>query len=1084
MKNNFYVSRVVFLLAMMLTLSWVALGQDQKVTGTVSDAKGGGIPGVSVVIKGTTSGTTTDGNGAFSISVKSGNAELVVTSVGYVSKTVAVGNRSSIAISLDEDVSQLNEVIVTGYASQRKKDITGAVAVVSAKELTAVPAASLTQMLQGRASGVTVGNDNSPGGGTMVRVRGFGSTNNNSPLYVIDGVPTQGTLNQINPNDIESMQVLKDASAASIYGARAANGVVIITTKRGGEGEPKISFDMYTGTQQLGKTLDLLNTKELGQYYYESQIGAGRPAGTSPSAQYRFSPDGTQTIADYIYPNVYGALPANFTYTNDIADPKLGVTAFNITKANKAGTDWQREIFGPAKISNYQIGATGGSKNGKYAISGSYFDQEGILRYTGYKRYSVRANTEFKKGAITFGENFTVSYDERQGVPSGNNSESNPIMFAIRIQPIIPVFDITGGPAELGGTNTSFLNGFAGSRGSNLGNAPNPLARQYRERDNPVKATHIFGNVFGEVEIIKDLKARTSLGFEYNNFNQSSFFNRDIEAAEARNTNSLTVSNSYDRAITWYNTLNYTKTLGDHNFNLLVGTESVSTYGFSFGAQRSSFAFDDLSYRYLNNGSAAGLTNAGSGATITALFSQFGKFNYSYKEFLLADFTLRRDGSSRFSPAYRYGVFPAFSVGARLSELAFMKDLTFVNDLKVRGGWGKTGNQLIPNVYNAYTLFTPDPNNNAYDIGGAGNAISSGFDIAQFGNSNGRWETNTSTNIGLDATLMNSKLDIAFDWYTRTTSDMLTQVPIPRSSGTAGIPYVNIGEVNNTGIDLNVTYRDQIGDFRYTISGQISQYKNNVVKLNDDPLAQIFGFSTRLPAISLTKAGLPIASFFGYVVEGVLKDDAAAAAAVQIPGYTRAGVFKFKDVNGDGKINASDRTIIGNPHPDFTYGLNVNLGYKNWDLTVFAQGVQGNELFNYLKYWTDFNTFQGNRSKDMLYNSWKAQGDVAMLPRLNANDTFSQQISTYFVEDGSYMRLKNIQLTYTVPTTVLKKIRLSSMQIYVQGQNLLTLTGYKGLDPDINIRNSGADNQDIHMGIDEGAFPVSKSYNVGLRVGF
>jgi TonB-linked SusC/RagA family outer membrane protein len=1068
----------------MLTLSWVALGQDQKVTGTVSDAKGGGIPGVSVVIKGTTFGTTTDGNGAFSISVKSGNAELVVTSVGYISKSVTVGNRSSIAISLDEDVSQLNEVIVTGYASQRKKDITGAVAVVSAKELTAVPAASLTQMLQGRASGVTVGNDNSPGGGTMVRVRGFGSTNNNSPLYVIDGVPTQGTLNQINPNDIESMQVLKDASAASIYGARAANGVVIITTKRGGEGEPKISFDMYTGTQQLGKTLDLLNTKELGQYYYESQIGAGRPAGTSPSAQYRFSPDGTQTIADYIYPNVYGALPANFTYTNDIADPKLGSTAFNITKANKAGTDWQREIFGPARISNYQIGATGGSKNGKYAISGSYFDQEGILRYTGYKRYSVRANTEFKKGAITFGENFTVSYDERQGVPSGNNSESNPIMFAIRIQPIIPVFDITGGPAELGGTNTSFLNGFAGSRGSNLGNAPNPLARQYRERDNPVKATHIFGNVFGEVEIIKDLKARTSLGFEYNNFNQSSFFNRDIEAAEARNANSLTVSNSYDRAITWYNTLNYSKTLGDHNFNLLVGTESVSTYSFGFNAQRSNFAFDDLSYRYLNNGSAAGLTNAGSGATITALFSQFGKFNYSYKEFLLADFTLRRDGSSRFSPAYRYGVFPAFSVGARLSELAFMKDLTFVNDLKVRGGWGKTGNQLIPNVYNAYTLFTPDPNNNAYDIGGAGNAISSGFDIAQFGNSNGRWETNTSTNIGLDATLMNSKLDIAFDWYTRTTSDMLTQVPIPRSSGTAGIPYVNIGEVNNTGIDLNVTYRDQIGDFRYTISGQISQYKNNVVKLNDDPLAQIFGFSTRLPAISLTKAGLPIASFFGYVVEGVLKTDAEAAAAVQIPGYTRAGVFKFKDVNGDGKINASDRTVIGNPHPDFTYGLNVNLGYKNWDLTVFAQGVQGNELFNYLKYWTDFNTFQGNRSKDMLYNSWKAQGDNALLPRLNANDTFSQQISTYFVEDGSYMRLKNIQLTYTVPTTVLKKIRLSSMQIYVQGQNLFTLTKYKGLDPDINIRNSGADNQDIHMGIDEGAFPVSKSYNVGLRVGF
>ncbi|MDT8887111.1 SusC/RagA family TonB-linked outer membrane protein [Aquirufa regiilacus] len=1084
MKNNFYVSRVVFLMAFMLTLSWVAFGQDRKVTGSIQDAKGGGIPGVSVAIKGTTTGTTTDGNGAFSINVKSGNAELVISSVGYVTKNVAVGNRSSITVSLDEDVSQLNEVVVTGYSSQRKKDITGAVTVVGAKELTAVPSASLTQMLQGRASGVTVGNDNSPGGGTMVRIRGFGSINNNSPLYVIDGVPTQGTLNQINPADIESMQVLKDASAASIYGARAANGVVIITTKRGGEGEPKINFDMYTGTQTVGRTLDLLNTKELGQYYYESEIGAGKPAGTSPSAQYRFGADGSQTIADYIYPNVYGALPANYTYTNDITDPNLGKTAFNITKANKEGTDWQNVIFGPAKISNYQLGATGGSKNGKYAISASYFDQEGILKYTGYKRYSVRANTEFKKGALTFGENFTVSYDERTGVPSGNNNESNPISFAIRIQPIIPVFDITGGPTALGGTNSSNLNGFAGSRGSNLGNAPNPLARQWRERDNPIKATHIFGNVFTELEIIKNLKARTSLGFEYNNFNQAAYLNRDIEAAEARNANSLTVSNSYDRAVTWYNTLNYNKTLGDHTVNVLVGTEAVSTYGVGFSAARSNFAFDDLSYRYLNNGSAAGLSNAGSGATITALFSQFGKVNYSYKELLLADFTLRRDGSSRFASNYRYGIFPAFSLGARLTELAFMKDLTFINEFKVRGGWGKTGNQLIPNVYNAYTLFTPDPNNNAYDISGSGNSIATGFDIAQFGNTGGRWETNTSTNIGIDASFWNNKLDVNLDWYTRTTSDMLTQVPIPKTAGSASIPYVNIGEVNNTGIDLNVTYRDRIGDFRYSVSGQISQYKNEVVKLNDDPKASVFGFSTRLPSISVTRAGLPISSFFGYIIDGVIKDDAEAAAAPKFGTYTRAGVFKFRDINGDNVITAADKTIIGNPHPDFTYGINLNLGYKNWDLTVFAQGVQGNELFNYQKYWTDFNTFQGNRSKDMLYNSWKKQGDNALLPRLNSQDGTSQQISTYFVEDGSYMRIKNIQLSYNVPASFLKIVKLNSVQVYVQGQNLFTFTKYKGLDPDVNLRTSGNDNQDTHMGIDEGAFPVAKSYNVGLRVGF
>jgi TonB-dependent starch-binding outer membrane protein SusC len=402
----------------------------------------------------------------------------------------------------------------------------------------------------------------------------------------------------------------------------------------------------------------------------------------------------------------------------------------------------------------------------------------------------------------------------------------------------------------------------------------------------------------------------------------------------------------------------------------------------------------------------------------------------------------------------------------------------------VRIGWGKTGNQLIPNVYNAFTLYAPDPLLNAYDITGSGNSIANGFDLIQFGNPNGKWETNTSTNVGIDFTMLKSKLEVVLDVYDRTTSDMLTQVPIPRTAGTGSIPYVNIGEINNKGLDLNVTYRNKIGDFRYTLGGMFSTYKNNVVKLNNDPNATVFGFSTRLPAISVTKAGLPIASYYGYIVDGVIKDDAEAATAPKFGSYTRAGTFKFRDVNGDGVITAADKTIIGNPHPDFTYGFNFNFGYKAFDLAIFVQGVQGNQIFNYLKYWTDFNTFQGNRSKDMLYNSWKKQGDNALLPRLNSQDGTSQQISSYFVEDGSYTRIKNIQLTYTIPTAILSKIKLSSAQVYVQGQNLFTFTKYKGLDPDVNLRTSGNDNQDIHMGIDEGSFPVAKSYNVGLRLGF
>ncbi|KAA0989999.1 SusC/RagA family TonB-linked outer membrane protein [Dyadobacter aurulentus] len=1086
MKQNLrvFLTSVTLLLWTLLNSSTV-YAQDKQVTGKVSSSvDGAGIPGVNVQLQGSNTGTVTDSEGKYAIQVNAANAVLVYSSIGYIKQEITVGSKSVIDVSLADDIKSLTEVVVTGYASQRKQDITGAVTVINPKELTAVPTASVTQMLQGRAAGVTVGNDNSPGGGTMVRIRGFGSINNNSPLYVIDGVPTQGTLNQLNPNDIESMQVLKDASAASIYGARAANGVVIITTKKGKPGEPSITFDFYTGTQRPGKMLDLLNTRELGEYLYQADLGAGKnPTATSPSVQYKFGPNGEQTIADYIYPNVFGTLPENYTYTNDIADPNLGKTAFNFTKANKEGTDWQDVIFDPAPISNYQIGASGGSKSAKYAISANYFKQDGILRYTNYKRYSIRANTEFTKGKVTVGENLTFSYDERQGIT--NNDEGNPIMFAIRVHPIIPVFDVTGGPAALGGNNTSDYNGFAGSRGSNLGNAPNPLARLYREKDNITKGTHVFGNMYAQVDILPGLVARTSFGLEYNQSNRSEYFHRDIEAAEARNSNSMNVINDLDRSITWFNTLNYGKIFGSHNLNVLLGTEAVKTYSARFQASRSGFAFDDLDYRYLDAGSAAGLANAGAGATRSALFSQFGKINYGFKDLFLADFTLRRDGSSRFSETYRYGIFPAFSVGLRMTELNFMKPTKKVlDDLKIRFGWGKTGNQLIPNVYNAYTLYAPDPQNNAYDINGTGTSIVGGFDLVQFGNANGKWETNTSTNIGLDAVLLNNKMEVVLDLYNRVTSDMLTQIAIPRTAGTGTIPYTNIGEVRNRGFDVGVNFRDKKGDFYYMVGVNFGHYKNEVIKLNNNPSATIFGFATRLPAMSATRAGSPIASYYGYYVDGVIKDKAEADAAPKFGSYTREGTFKFRDTNGDGIITAADRTIIGNPHPDFNYGVNLNVGYKAFDLTVFGQGVQGNEIFNYVRYWTDFNVFQGNRSKDMLYNSWKKPGDDAKLPRLNSSDATSQQVSSYFLEDGSYFRIKNIQLTYTLPSVLLKKIKINSAQVYVQGQNLFTFTKYTGLDPDINLRRSSNDNEDKHMGVDEGAYPVSKSYLVGLRFGF
>lgn len=1074
----------LFGITVCLTLLTGLAHAQRSVSGKVTDAESKApLSGVSIVVSGTTKGTSTDALGNFKIEVAN-NQKLVFSFNGYESRTLNAST-TTLNVELDVDVKALQSVVVTGYTSQRKKDITGAVAVVSAKELTATPAASVTQMLQGKASGVIVGNDNSPGGGTMVRIRGFGTINNNSPLYVIDGVPTQGTLNQINPYDIESMQVLKDASAASIYGARAANGVVIITTKKGKSGDPKINFDYYTGTQVPGKMLDLLNTEEYAKWLFKSEVGAGRtPWVTSPSAQFKYDQNGNVTISDYVNPAFFGTtLPSNYSYTNDISDPEFLKTKFNFMQSNKIGTDWQDVIYDPASISNYQVGASGATKNAKYSFSANAFNQDGILRFTNYLRYSVRANTEFTYGKLTVGENFTFSYDRRKGI--GNNSE-NELLLAVRIQPIIPVFDITGGPKALGGTNTSDWNGFGGPRGANLGNATNPLAELYRAKDNYTYGTHMFGNTFAEYAILKNLKARSSMGIEYNNFNTSAFFMRQIEAAEPRNTNSLTVSNSFDNSWTWYNTLNYNTTIADdHDINVLAGTEAVATYAFGFDASRSTFAFNDIDYRYLNAGSAAGLANSGGGAIRTRLFSQFAKVNYGYKNLLLADFTIRRDGSSRFSSAYRYGIFPAGSVGIRLTELKALNNLKWLDDLKARAGWGKTGNQLIPNVYNAYTLYASDPANNGYDITASGSAVAGGFDLTQFGNPNGRWETTTSTNIGLDATMLNGRLDVVLDWYTRTTSDMLAQIAVPRAQGIGTIPYTNIGTMRNKGIDLNIDWKDKAlgGKVRYSVGLNLTHYKNEVLKLNNDPNATLFGFTTRIPSISATKKGYPIASFYGFWQDGIVNANNAATVP-KYGSYTKEGSFNFRDVNKDGVVTAADRDILGNPHPDFIFGLNLSAGYKNWDLAVFAKGSYGNQIFNYVSYWTDFNTFQGNRSKKMLYQSY-GETPNPILPKINASDgTSGAVVSSYFLEDGSYMRLSNVQLTYSISDKIMKKIGLSGAQVYVQGQNILTLTKYSGMDPDINIRTSQNNNQDYHMGIDEGAYPVAKTYLLGVRLKF
>jgi len=1059
--------------------------QSVQVSGRIIDEKGEPLPGANVLVKGTTLGTTTDAAGSYTLNVPEANAVLIFSFIGYTSKEVAVNNQTQINVNLDPDIVSLSEVVVTGYGSQSKRDITGAVSTIDSKLLLQTPSTNLGQALQGKIAGVTVGNENSPGGGVMVRIRGFGTINDNSPLYVIDGVPTKGDLNTLNLNDVESMQILKDASAASIYGSRAGNGVVIVTTKKGKAGKPTFTYDSYYGTQRPGKLLDLLNTQEYADLTWQARKNAGAVAGNGNPAHAQFGNGVTPVIPDYIFPAGASATDPRvaqdasgkyINYTNNIDGSDFNKTKWMITKANKEGTKWLDEIFDPAPIQSHNFGASGGTEAGRYGLSLNYFDQKGIMINTNFKRYSLRANTEFNiNKRVRVGENFQVAYTERVGQPNGNSNESNPTSFAFRIQPIVPVYDVSGTT-------------FAGTRGTDLDNSRNPVADLWRNKDNRQKNVRLFGNAFAEVDILEGLTAKTSIGIDYAIANFRNYTIRDIESAEARGSNSLQTSNSFEWTWTWYNTLAYTKEFtGGHRFNALVGVESIKDNFETFDATRTSFFTDDIDNRYLSGGTGV-QTNNGTGSN-WALASEFARLNYVYKDKYLLEGTVRRDRSSRFSPEFRSAVFPAFSAGWVFSEEAFASGLSsWLGRAKLRAGWGKTGNQEIGN-YNSKTIFSLAQASSFYDLNGTRTSALPGYEITQFGYPKAKWETTTSTNIGIDANMLNGKLDFALDLYVRNTTDMLFPVQVPLTAGVAAVPFQNIGSMRNKGIDLAVNYNGQAlaGALTYSVGGNFSMYRNEVTKTNGDANSQYFGINDeRIQNFIVTQQNHPISSFFGYKIDGIFQtDEEASAAAVNQLGnnQNKAGRFKFVDVNGDGFINTKDLGVIGNPHPKFSYGLNVNIGYKNFGLVLFGQGVNGNEIFNYVKYWTDFPTFAGNRSTRMLNDSWVPGKTDAILPQLTSSDQVSILPSTYYIEKGTYFRMKNVQLVYNLPKAFLSRMSINSLRFYVQAQNLFTITKYQGMDPEINLRNYTAGN-DRQIGVDGGAYPVAKQFLVGVNLAF
>lgn len=1026
------------------------------ITGTITDSKGVPLPGANVVEKGTTNGTTADFDGNFTLEPSDQNAILVFSYIGFGTKEVAIQGQSVLTIVLEESAAGLDEVVVTGYTSQVKGTLSSAISTVSSEELVAAPIANVSQGLQGRVPGVTVGSGSGPGGGISVRIRGYTTINNNDPLYIVDGVPLQGDLNLINPDDIESISVLKDASA-SIYGSRAAAGVILITTKSGKDGKVSLQFNSYSGMQAPPKLYKAATPYEqaLIDYMAADNGGEARPPQYGTAGQQ----GGDPVLPDYL-----------------LGDPGQPYDIDNnkVTKANKAGTDWLGEIFDPAPIQNYQMSISGGSEKGNYLFSGGYFDQEGILQDTGFERVSARVNTNFNvTDHLRFGENIMVSYSQRNGYRyvGMDNNGSSPILQAMRAQRIVPIYDEGG---FFSGTGAGAL-----AQGGN-----NAVAILSRMKDDKSRLTSILGSAFMEFDFLGDFTFKTNIGINHSNVYNTGFVARAYETYSKSEINTLTETSAYSTNIDWFNTLSYSKSFGENNIKAFVGYEAIWDKSRNIMGQRQMFPYEDNHSKVLGAGTGSQFSDGG--AADYVLLSLFGKLDYVYAGKYILSASLRHDASSRFVGSNRSELFPEFSAAWNISKEKFMEPLQDqINNLKIRASWGQMGGQGISNRYPTYDIYSSNVAIASYDISGANTGTTTGYYLQNKGNKDIGWEISTMTDIGLDLTLFDHALNFTFDWYKRTTTDILYNPVLPASAGfQAASPYQNIGDMTNTGIDFSLGYNGTKGDFEYDVSLNFSHYKNIVDRISDNDQAFVTGnpYGDQYP--SRTQKGQPISSFYGYIVDGIFQNQAEVDAHAE-QATKGIGRYRYRDVNGDGTINEKDRTFIGNPHPDFTYGLNIGLKYKNLDLGMFLQGSQGNDIFQATRYYTHNFILRGSRSTDLLYNSWTPDNRDAKFSQTASNASISsmeKQASTIYIEDGSYLRMKNIQLGYSFPDEVLKSIGLSKLRLYIQGQNLFTITKYTGMDPEVSSNTFYDDTADFDIGVDRGGYPPAITYLIGLNL--
>ena len=1072
MLAKFTALRLLFALVLLLFVS--PIFAQKNVTGKVTGPDGKPVIGATVAVKGTNIGTSTLGDGSYSITLPANKKVLVITFVGYDVSEVNVSTSGNVDVIMKLQSSTLNEVIVTGYSAQRKKDITGSVAVVNVNNLKVVPSGTTESLLQGQASGVTVVNSGVPGGGSNVRIRGITSIGATDPLVIVDGTP--GSLHDLNVNDIESIQVLKDAGAASIYGVRGSNGVVVVTTKRGRSGKAKVTYDAYYGTQIPSKDgFNIANTQETANATQLSYINSGQ----TPKHK-QLGTGATPVIPDYIFPTAAmegnpNTNPSTYAlYTNQI------------TKTNKQGTDWFHEIFKNAPIQSHNISVSSANDKSTFFFSLGYFNQTGTLIETYLKRYSARINTSFNvNNHIRIGENAYFFYKQNPGFT--NQSEGNGISMSYRESPLIPVYDIKGN--------------YAGTGSQGLGNAQNPVANMRRTHNNKGNDWQMNGNVFAEADFLKNFTARSSFGGTVDNYYYSSFGYTAYENAENnKNPNSFQENFGYNSSWTWTNTLAYNNIFGDHSIKALIGSEAISNKGRAINGTRSGYFITDPSNLTvdpnlwtLNFGPPNGQTTGNINGTpyASSLFSLFGRVDYSFHEKYLLSGTIRRDGSSVFSKDNRYGVFPSVSGAWRVTRESFMSSVKWLDDLKVRGGWGKLGSLSNINSTNAFSLFNQAAANSYYDINGSNNSSALGIYASQIGNEKTTWEEDIITNVGFDAAFL-KKFDLSIEWYKKAINGLLFR-PLSDITvvGGATPAFVNAGNIENTGIDASAGYHGSAmnRELKFDITANVTTYKNKVVSLPEgikyyDRLSSPGTGSTRLGAFARLQPGEALGAFFGYEEIGLFKDAADVSSS---PTQTDAapGRMKFRDVNGDKIIDINDRTFFGNPNPKFTTGLNLSATYKGIDFSAFFYGSFGNDVINYVRFWADFpQVWDGAISKDAVYNSWTPANTGAKVPRLERSATFSttNNFSSYYMENGSFFRCKSIIVGYTLPFKELRHIGIEKLRVYVQATNLFTITKYTGLDPELS---SSSLSDNTNFGIDFGNYPSNqRGFNFGVNLTF